>query len=148
MTKKGVIPFGLNLTEDYEQQRLVLWLKTLQTLLPKPKILFYAVPNGGWRDKVVAVKLKAQGVSPGVPDLVLPVPRGDWHGLYVELKRAKGGQVSAYQKAWIEDLRGQGYRAEVCAGADAAMAVIIDYLGLDRECARLTPGVQSWKGRF
>ena len=135
-------------TEDYEQRRLVLWLRTLQTLVRKPKILFYAVPNGDWRDIVVAVRLKAQGVSPGVPDLCFPVPRGEHHGLYVEMKRVKGGKVSANQKAWIEDLREQGYRVEVCAGADAAMAAVVDYLGLDRAFTRLTPGLQTWKGRF
>ncbi|MDR0620314.1 MAG: VRR-NUC domain-containing protein [Deltaproteobacteria bacterium] len=145
MTKKDPPPLP---SEDYEQQRLAVWLETIQKLVPKPKILYYAVPNGGWRNKVVAVKLKAQGVRPGVPDMVIPVPRGGYHGLYIELKRAKGGQVSAYQKDWIENLREHGYRAEVCAGADAAMAVVVDYLGLDRTFTQLTPGLQLLKGRF
>jgi hypothetical protein len=53
---------------------------------------------------------------------------GGYHGLYIEMKRAKGGQLSPPQKEWIDRLRAEGYRVEVCAGADAAMEVITGYL--------------------
>ena len=93
-----------------------------------PGTLFYAVPNGGLRDKRTAAKLKAAGVAPGVPDLAFPVARGGYHGLYVEMKRSKGGRVTSLQREWIAKLRANGYKAEVCSGADAAMAVIERYL--------------------
>jgi hypothetical protein len=63
--------------------------------------------------------------------MCLPVPAGRHHGLYIELK-AQGGRVSDEQKEWIAALRAQGYRAEVCVGADAAWGVICEYLGIDR----------------
>lgn len=44
-------------------------------------------PNGGVRDKRVASKLKAMGVLPGVPDLLLLSPEGRLHGL--ELKAGR-----------------------------------------------------------
>ena len=34
---------------------------------------------------------KAIGVKKGVPDLSLPVPRGRYHGLYIEMKNDAGG---------------------------------------------------------
>jgi hypothetical protein len=110
-------------TEDAEQRHLVNLLARV-----RPDVLFFSVPNGGWRNKVTAAKLKATGVRPGVPDLVIPEPRRGYHGLFIELKRSKGGQVSQYQKQWLASLRAKGYKAEVCAGADAAWDVITEYL--------------------
>jgi len=51
-------------------------------------------------------------------------------GLFIELKRRHGGVVSREQKEIHKLLRAQGYRVEVCKGADAAIQAIIDYLGL------------------
>lgn len=45
----------------------------------------------------------------------------------------KCGRTSPEQREWIEALRAQGYRAEVCVGADAAWGVICEYLGFNRE---------------
>ena len=71
--------------------------------------LLHAIPNGGKRDIRTAAMLKAEGVKPGVPDICLPVPRGGKHGLYIELKRRKGGTVSKAQEAWIRALMAQGF---------------------------------------
>jgi hypothetical protein len=40
----------------------------------KPGWLFFHCPNGEWRSPRAAAKLKAMGVLPGVPDLVLLPP--------------------------------------------------------------------------
>jgi hypothetical protein len=96
---------------------------------PELRMLF-AVPNGGDRHKVVAGKLRAEGVKPGVPDYVLPVARGGFHGLVVELKRERGGRTSGEQEQWIEAFRQQGWRAEVCKGWIQALMVLSDYLGV------------------
>lgn len=95
--------------------------------------LLYAIPNGGQRSKAVAGKLKAEGVKPGVPDLCLPVPRGGFHGLYIEMKRVgERDATSPAQKAWHAALRAQGYRVVVCEGEAEAMAVIIEYMRLEK----------------
>lgn len=65
----------------------------------------------------------------GVPDLFLPVSRDGYHGLFIELKRQAGGRVSDEQKEWIQELRDQGYRVEVCKGWEAAAGVLKNYLG-------------------
>ena len=48
----------------------------------------FAVPNGGWRAKRTAAAMKAEGAKPGVPDYLLPVARGGFSGLAIELKRS------------------------------------------------------------
>lgn len=90
--------------------------------------LLYHVPNGGSRNKIEAARLRAQGVKSGVPDLCLPVARGGNHGLYIELKRQRGGRISEEQVRWIDGLLEQGYAAAICKGWQEAASVIIDYL--------------------
>lgn len=90
--------------------------------------LLYAVPNGGKRSKRTAADLKAEGVKAGVPDYCLPVPRGNYAGLYLELKRLEGGVVSTKQREWLAALSEQGYRTEVAKGWEQAFAVLKDYL--------------------
>ena len=67
----------------------------------------------------------------GVPDIFLPVASGIYHGLFIEMKRAKGGTVSEAQNEWITRLIRQGYAVLVCHGADEAICMIREYLGLE-----------------
>ena len=85
--------------------------------------------NGGTRDAVEAKHLKQQGVKSGVPDLCLPVPRGQYHGLYIEMK-TESGHTSDEQEWWGERLQAQGYVWRVCHGWQAAVAVLEWYLQL------------------
>lgn len=113
-------------TEHVEQVALVGWF---DMQYPALRGRLAAVPNGGARHKAVAGKLKAEGVRKGYPDLQLLMPRGGYHGLIIELKRAKGGRVEPEQADWLEWLAGQGYMAVVCKGADQARETIKRYLG-------------------
>lgn len=65
---------------------------------PKLRGLLFAVPNGGYRSKTVAGKMKVEGVVAGVSDLVLLDPMGG-APLLIEMKTAKGKQ-SLEQKEW------------------------------------------------
>lgn len=69
-------------------------VKALHLHCPHP---WFAVPNGGKRDIRVAKKLKAEGVRPGVTDLVFVLPGGRFAGL--ELKAGKNG-LTEHQKAF------------------------------------------------
>jgi hypothetical protein len=51
----------------------------------RPEFLWWHTPNGELRDKRTAAKLKAMGVKPGIPDILLLPPSGLLHSL--ELKR-------------------------------------------------------------
>ena len=114
-------------TEHAEQVALFHWARLMSNRWPLLQTMF-AVPNGGARHIAVARKLKAEGVSAGVPDIFLPVPTDKYHGLFIEMKRTKGGRVSIDQKWWIDNLRINGYRVEVCEGCAEATKVITEYL--------------------
>lgn len=117
------MPSNLSLTEDQEQMKLVSWLK-------KQGIRFYSIPNGGHRNFHEAAKFKRTGVSPGVPDICIPFASGGFHGLYVELKRVKGGKISESQLDWIKHLRENGYYADVALGFEEAKKIVVYYLSL------------------
>lgn len=114
-------------SEGVEQATLFSWAKMQEHKWPELRLLHH-IPNGGSRGKAEAARFKAEGVKAGVPDLFLPVARGPYHGLFIEMKKLKGGRVSAEQKAWIAALKAQGYRAEVCHDWEEAAALIEDYL--------------------
>ena len=98
------------------------------TYLQKNNILFYHVPNGGYREKKEAYSLKLQGVQPGVPDIVIPIARKPYHGLYIELKRKSGGVTSSAQRWWLNELNLQGYAAFVAKGLEEAINLLLAYL--------------------
>lgn len=123
MTGSNEVP-----TESMEQQWLFQWARMSEGRYPE-LALMYHVPNEGKRSRATGGRLRAEGLRSGVPDICLPVARGGYHGLYIELKRRKGGRVTEAQEEWIAGLRAQGYRAEVCRGFDEASDVILAYLG-------------------
>lgn len=114
-------------TEEQEQAAVFQWAALKQGQFPELVLLFH-IPNGGLRSKPEAVRFKRAGVKAGVPDLFLPVARGRCHGLFVEMKRRKGGRVSKEQEAWIDALGQQGYMCVVAEGAEAACCYIQEYL--------------------
>lgn len=66
------------------------------------------VPNGGIRPKGEAGKLKAMGVSPGLPDILLPRRSGPWTGLAIEIK-SPSGKLSGRQAEWLNALAADGW---------------------------------------
>lgn len=101
-------------SEDQEQMLLVQWFRRTYA-----GVRIFAIPNGGHRHPAVAAKLKATGTSSGVPDLFIPAWR-----LWVEMKRVKGGSLSAEQKDWIQYLESVNYWCIVGKGAEDAKAKI------------------------
>lgn len=115
-------------TEHDEQVALFVWADAAQAQRPELAMLF-AVPNGGARHPAVGAMLRAEGVRAGVPDVMLAVRRGQWGGLFVELKRAdRSNHATPEQAAWLERLRSYGYMAVVAYGAQEAINVIEHYL--------------------
>lgn len=118
-------------TEEEEQITLFRWAEWMAQVRWPELAMMYHVPNGGYRNKAEAGRFRAQGVKSGVPDIVLPVARGGYHGLYIELKRTVGGRVSEEQREWLDRLTAQGYYTAVCRGWEAAKGVIEGYLQRD-----------------
>jgi len=97
-------------SEHLEQARVVSWFR--QTYADT---LIFAIPNGGLRSKSQALKLKVEGVVPGIPDLFIPAWR-----VWVEMKKEKGGVVSKEQQNMIKYLQSVNYCVIVCLGAEDA----------------------------
>jgi hypothetical protein len=126
-------------SEHAEQCAVMSWARLHEKRWPALRLL-HAVPNGaffggevktfasGKKVPVAAIrarKLKAEGLREGVPDLCLPAPSGVAHrGLYIEMKRRKGGVSSPMQTWWRKCLILMGYRAELCHGAEEAIDVL------------------------
>lgn len=121
-------------SEGQEQAALFSWadLEAKHGRYPELRLMFH-VPNGGGRSKAEAGRFKAEGVKAGVPDLFLPVPRGKYHGMFIEMKRRMGGRLSPEQKVWIAELNERGYHAVVACGWDEASNYIKDYLDIGRD---------------
>lgn len=119
--------YSVTPTEIQEQRWLFLWAEASKAAVPELELLFH-IPNEGKRDQRTGYILKQLGLKKGVPDIFLPVARGGKHGLFIEMKRIKGGTVSKEQREWLDKLREQGYAAEICFGWEAAAAVIRKYL--------------------
>ena len=98
-------------TEHQEQCLFVQWFRRTY-----PGVRIFAIPNGGGRSKTTAGKLKAEGVSPGVPDLFVPA----W-ALWIEMKRQRGGSVSFEQKDWHAYLVSIGHKVLIAKGFDDAV---------------------------
>ena len=113
--------------ESAEQRTLFEWARRMEGKWPELKLLYH-IPNEGKRSARTGARMKAEGLRTGVPDVCLPVARGDHHGLYIELKRRKNSRVTPEQLEWIADLVAQGYVAAVCRGCDEAIELIEGYL--------------------
>lgn len=110
-------------SEHLEQVTLISWYRRTYK-----NELLVAIPNGGKRHIKTAMAMKHEGASKGFPDLFLPIPNSQFHGLFIEMKRQKGGTLSKEQSAWIEYLNRVGYQAVVCKGFLEAKEVIECYL--------------------
>jgi len=112
--KRGSVLTDRIPTEHEEQREVVKWFRQTHR-----GVRIFAIPNGGQRSLATAARLKVEGVSAGVPDLHVPA----W-SLWIEMKRTKGGSVSAEQKDWIAYLEGVKHWCIVGKGADDAKAKI------------------------
>ncbi len=117
------------MTEAQHQQNIIKWSQqpSIRQVWPELALLHHIKNETTEGPRQVAVD-RAMGVKKGVPDLCLPVPRGQYHGLYIELKTEKG-RTSEEQDWWGDHLRLQGYYWGVCHGWRAAVEVIKAYLG-------------------
>ena len=112
-------------SEHEEQAQFV---SMVEAAFPALSALLFAIPNGANKSPVARLRFKAEGLRPGVPDMFFASARNGRHGLFIEMKRRRGGTVSPEQKEYIEALRSEGYSAEVCRGCDDAFAVFAAYL--------------------
>lgn len=111
------------------QRALITWAKT--QIKNYPQLLWlHHVPSGGKRDSREAQSLQSQGVKAGILDLHLPVARGGYHGLMIEIKRPSNKKpvASPEQVQYMEFLTEQGYATLLSNSFDELKLFITNYL--------------------
>jgi len=121
--------------EHNEQIKVIQYLNILQR---KNKVLeFFAIPNGGSRNKIEAVNLKREGVKAGVSDLCVILKD---RVLFLEMKKppkklksgrysTAGISVSENQKRFIEQVNlSSVVSARICYGFNEAKLFIDNYI--------------------
>ena len=106
-------------SEDAEQEAVVEYCDLLQ-------IPIVHIPNEGKRSLSYAARMKRMGLRSGFPDLFVPLARGGYHGLFIEMKYGKN-KTTKKQKEWLELLSAEGYACAVCYNADEAIKTIEGY---------------------
>ena len=115
--------------EHREQTFLIRWAdRVIAGLHPNAGKLL-AIPNGGHRNKQVALKLKEEGVRAGVLDLFFPEARGGYFGLWIEMK-VRPNRPTPEQLARLRQHLADGYYAAVCYGHEQAQDLLLWYLEL------------------
>jgi len=130
--------------ESALQVQVFAWAKINEARYPELAAL-YAIPNfgkiqrGRSFDVQIAQRLK-EGMRPGVPDIHLPVARGGYIGLWIEMKRQQvrinktkpptltRTKPTAEQLAWHGRLKALGHHVAVCWTAEQAQEVLELYL--------------------
>ena len=117
----------LKKNEGQEQELIFQWAKLHYGKYPELARCMFAIPNGGTRIKKEAWALKRQGVKAGVSDITIQVPRGGYHGLWLELK-VKPNKATEEQIKFLEAMKEQGYYTVIAYGALEAVDVIKRYM--------------------
>lgn len=110
--------------ESHLQRNCFTWFR-LQ--YPHLRLLLFAVPNGGSRNKREAAIMKAEGVTAGVADVILLKPSGGYASLCVEFKTEDGTQ-RATQKEWQTAAEGAGNKYVIVRSFDAFKEEVEAYL--------------------
>lgn len=118
------------ITEARLQQEIILWWEeNCSQWHSEPWELFH-IPNGLIAHQQVRY-VKALGVRPGIPDLMLCIPNEYYHGLFIELKRPGidiSRALSKSQVRMIANLNARGYSAIVVSCLEDAIMAISAYM--------------------
>lgn len=136
------------MTEAEEQAEVIRWAKLQVHNFPELALLYH-VPNEGRHNVAYRSKLARMGLKKGIPDLVLPVPNGQYHALYIEMKKSDGhiSDIRPDQIEKIKLLTNYGNRAVVAYGYMQAINEILRYLRDGYKAAdQIEKGVVICKG--
>lgn len=88
-----------------------------------------AYPAGGHRGKKAAFEMKAEGQQDGYPDIILDLPRGNYHGARIEVKTPIG-TLQSNQKRELKRLHDIGYYCTARKGFESVVEAILSYYRL------------------
>lgn len=92
-----------------------------------PRKLLFAVPNGGSRNKIEAANMKKQGVTSGVADVILLIPKKGYASLCMEFKTSIGRQ-SDEQKEFQKQAESCRSKYVLVRSAMQAIETVREYL--------------------
>jgi hypothetical protein len=116
------------LSEFQHQSRLIRWADEMAASGLRPELeMLFAIPNGMWTTPAQAGKAKATGLRSGVPDLCLPIPRGGYVALWIEMKSERG-RLSVEQDQWHKRLVANGSLVAICFSHHQAAQTLVEYL--------------------
>ncbi len=121
--EKGNKPTTGNPLEEEEQREFAAWCDA-------KGLLWAHIPNERKATAFSLFELIKQGLKKGFPDNFIAEPRGEYHGLFIELKRDKksSSKKSHEQRVWIKALNEKGYKAAFAYGAEEAKRLVLEYL--------------------
>lgn len=122
-------PKELNDTKLSEHWLQVRLFYTIEIQYPSEYEFVFAIPNGGYRTPRAASLMKYEGQKKGTPDVFIPIPKGIYHGMFLEVKTEKG-TVSKEQKGKMERYQQMGYYVVAAKGFDACMEQLVNYFAL------------------
>ncbi len=128
MQPRGAIILPDDATEAQHQDAVFAWAESMAEVHPGLECM-YAIPNEGKRSGRTGQAMKRRGLRPGFPDICLPLPRGMFAALFIELKRPDGS-LKADQYGWQQRLARHGNKSVVCWSAESARLEILNYLSL------------------
>ncbi len=123
--------------KDIEHSLQVCCVHWFRLQYPQYATLLFAVPNGGARNAITGARLKDEGVTAGVADLILLLPqwfttwRGEqgclYAGLCIEMKTPTGRQTPE-QRAWQAAVEAHGYKYAIVRDVLGFVKIIQEYL--------------------
>lgn len=114
-------------SEFSHQVAVFAWCAMNKTKYPE-LALFHAIKNEERSGNVIAgARAKQSGIKAGVHDTFLPVKRGSFSGLYIEMKKP-GGKPSDLQLEFGLAVQDQGFAWAVCDHWEIAKNTLVDYL--------------------
>lgn len=118
--------------EFQNQAALFAWARSPAVARQYPALrLMSCSLNGVKLTTAQAGKAKAAGMLAGEHDVRLPVARGRWIGLSIEMKAGDNRPTKA-QLDYGEALEAEGWRVAYCWSWTEARDIIIEYLSLPR----------------
>ncbi len=109
--------------EDIEQVKLFDWIRSKPELEP----FCFHVANERKCTQMAGRLLKRKGVKPGVSDNFIAIPRGTFHGMFVELK-IWPNKPTPLQELFINNMQSKSYYCVVAYSCEEAKLMINDYL--------------------
>jgi hypothetical protein len=133
-------------SEEAEQAALFDWIALYRNRKDCAGLSYvFHPPNGGWRHRATAARLKRMGASAGVPDVLVLYPSCGYNGLAGEMKAGRN-RLTSGQEAWLDRLSEVGWMVDVWHSWPQAAKAIAQYLGLPADVQAAIPDLPSGAG--